>query len=221
LPLHGFIEAVTECGLIGCHPGLYTSAVSVHALHAPAPSVEARIGDVLKRLREQHGLSLRTLAAKAGFSASFLSQLEHGQVSPSIASLGRIAGELGVTLASLFEATQASVPAVVRSDARPGFTSSWSRARVESLTPSGERWPIEAVAVSLAHRGTSGKDATVHPTDQFAYVLRGPLTLFLGDDRLFLNTGDAATIPRKTPHRWHNEGAGPVEVLLISTRLSR
>jgi transcriptional regulator with XRE-family HTH domain len=195
--------------------------MSVHALHASAPSAEARIGEVLKRLREQHGLSLRTLATKAGFSASFLSQLENGQVSPSIASLDKITGELGVTLADLFEATQAPVPAVVRSDARPGFTSSWSRARVESLTPSGERRPIEAVAVSLAPRGASGKDATVHPTDQFAYVLRGPLTLILGDDRLSLNAGDAAMIPRKTPHRWHNEGTGTAEVLLVSTRLSR
>jgi transcriptional regulator with XRE-family HTH domain len=62
------------------------------------PQAEARIGEVLRQLRERQGLSLRTLAGRAGFSASFLSQLENGQVSPSIASLDRIAAELGVTL---------------------------------------------------------------------------------------------------------------------------
>jgi transcriptional regulator with XRE-family HTH domain len=77
-------------------------------------TTETRIGEILKRLREHYGMSLRTLASRAGFSASFLSQLENGQVSPSIASLDRIAGELGVTLATLFEASQAPVAAVVR-----------------------------------------------------------------------------------------------------------
>jgi transcriptional regulator with XRE-family HTH domain len=183
-------------------------------------STEARVGEVLKRLREQHGLSLRTLATRAGFSASFLSQLENGQVSPSIASLERIAAELGVTLADLFEASQEPVPAVVRADARPGFTSSWSRARVESLTPSGERRSLEAVCVTLAPRGASGRHATGHPSDQFAYVIKGPVMLFLGEDRLSLNTGDAAMIPRKAAHRWQNEGAGTIQVLLVSSRLS-
>ena len=188
---------------------------------ASAASAEARIGDVLKRLREQHGLSLRTLATRAGFSPSFLSQLENGQVSPSIASLDRITSQLGVTLADLFEASQAPSAAVVRADARPGFTSSWSRARVESLTPSGERRPLEAVAVTLAPRGASGRDLAGHPTDQFAYVLKGPLTLFLGEERLSLTAGDAAVIPRKSPHRWQNDGTRAAEVLLVSIRLSR
>jgi len=187
---------------------------------ATAASTEARIGEILKRLREQHGLSLRTLASRAGFSASFLSQLENAQVSPSIASLERIAAELGVTLANLFEASQAPAAAVVRADARPGFTSSWSRARVESLTPAGERRPIEAVSVTLAPRGASGKHLTTHPTDQFAYVVNGPVTVFLGEERLSLNTGDAALIPRKAGHRWQNDGAAPAQVLLVSTRLS-
>ena len=186
-----------------------------------AVSTEARIGEVLKRLREQHGLSLRTLAGRAGFSASFLSQLENSQVSPSIASLDRIAAELGVTLADLFEASQEPVAAVVRATRRPGFTSSWSRARVESLVPAGERRPLEAVSVTLAPRGASGKHVTGHSTDQFAYVTKGPLTLFLGDDRLSLETGDSAIIPRRTPHRWHNDGAHAAQVLLVSTRLSR
>lgn len=185
-----------------------------------AGSTEARIGEILKRLRDQHGLSLRTLASRAGFSASFLSQLENGQVSPSLASLEKIAAELGVTLASLFEASQAPAPAVVRADDRPGFSSSWSRARIESLTPAGERRPLEAVSVTLEPRGASGKHLTTHPADQFAYVILGPLTVFLGTERLTLDSGDAVLIPRKTGHRWQNDGARAAEVLLVSIRLS-
>ena len=62
------------------------------------PSLEQR----LLMLREAKGLSLRTLAEKVGLSASFLSQVERDEVSPSIASLEKIARALRVALASLF-----------------------------------------------------------------------------------------------------------------------
>ena len=182
-------------------------------------STEARIGEVLRQLREKLGLSLRALAARAGFSASFMSQVENGQVSPSIASLEKIAGELGVSLADLFEASQTSSAAVVRGDARPGFTSMWSKARVELLTPSGAPRAVAAVAVSLAPGGASGKHPSHHPTDQFAYVLAGTITLFMGDEEISLDTGDAVTIPRKTPHRWRNQAGIESQVLIVSLRL--
>jgi transcriptional regulator with XRE-family HTH domain len=190
------------------------------APHATLTAAEAQIGEVLKRLREAAGLSLRTLATRAGFSASFLSQLENGLVSPSIASLDRIARELGVTLADFFEASRTPAPTVIRAGDRPGFTSAWSRARVESLVPSGGRRSLEAVAVRLSHRGASGRHAAGLPTDQFAYVLEGPVTLSLAEERLTLGTGDAVIIPRKTPHRWQNDHSAPVEVLLVATRLA-
>src|SRR5262245_27167506 len=129
----------------------------------PAPRrslpAESRIGQILKSRREASRLSLRTLARRAGFSASFLSQLENGQVSPSIGSLERIATELGLTLSDLFEATQPA-PAIVRANRRPGFTSQWSRGRVESLIHRDINRTFDAVAVTLKPRGTSGG----HPT---------------------------------------------------------
>jgi transcriptional regulator with XRE-family HTH domain len=182
------------------------------------PPAEARIGEVLRRLRERQGLSLRTLATRAGFSASFLSQLENGQVSPSIASLDRIAGKLGVTLVDLFEATQEREAVVVRAGSRPGFTSSWSRARVESLIGTGARRPFEALCITLAPNGSSGKSLAGHNSDQFAYVLEGSLTLYLNDETHALAVGDAVVIPKGHPHRWENDGAQPSQVLFVSTR---
>ncbi len=45
------------------------------------------------------------------------------------------------------------------------------------------------------------------------------MTVFLGDDDLTLESGDAMMIPRKTPHRWQNDGTRPAQVLLVSLRL--
>jgi len=187
--------------------------------HSVDSTTEARIGEVLKRLREQRGLSLRTLASQAGFSPSFISQVENGQVSPSLASLERMATELGVSLGSLFDASRPASTVVVRSAERPGFTSTWSKARVESLTPTGERRPLDAILVTLEPRGTSGKRPSRHPADQFAYVLTGRLTLSLGDDTLIADAGDALMVSRTTPHRWSNDGPVPAQILIVSPRL--
>jgi quercetin dioxygenase-like cupin family protein len=182
-------------------------------------STEARIGDVLKTHRERQGLSLRTLGARAGFSASFLSQVETGQASPSIASLGRIASELGLTLARLFAASDAAVPAVLRADDRQGFTSTWSRARVESLMPAGgETGSLEAMAVTIAPGGMSGKHLATHGSDQFVYVLKGAVTLYLDGEQLDLREGDTAIISKRAGHRWENRGRSKTEILVVSSR---
>ena len=42
------------------------------------------IGEHIRRLRLEHRLSVRAFAAQTGFSPSFISQLENGQVTPSL-----------------------------------------------------------------------------------------------------------------------------------------
>jgi transcriptional regulator with XRE-family HTH domain len=63
-----------------------------------------QVGELVRELREARRLSVRALAAQAGFSPSFISQVENEQASPSIASLERIATALGVTLVEFFQA---------------------------------------------------------------------------------------------------------------------
>lgn len=188
----------------------------------PASSTETRVGEVLKRLRQRSSLSLRALGARTGFSASFLSQLEKGQVSPSIGSLERIAAALDVKLGDLFEASNTGPARIVRADARAAFTSSWSRARVESLTAGGDRHrgDLEALVVTMAPGGTSGEHPAIRRATQFAYVLEGRLTLLVSETRAELGAGDAVTIPRRSPHRWQNEGVEPARVLLVSRKSS-
>src|SRR5689334_14924221 len=52
------------------------------------------IGIKLRVARQQQGLSLRELAARAEVSASLLSQIETGKANPSVMSLYNIAGAL-------------------------------------------------------------------------------------------------------------------------------
>ena len=102
---------------------------------------QQQVGQHVRRLREQARLSVRALAARTGFSPSFISQLENGQVSPSIHSMEKIAGVLGVTLGSFFAAIGPGQGGLVMRKAdRQKLPSNWSNAELESLgLPSSQR----------------------------------------------------------------------------------
>ena len=69
---------------------------------AETASSEQQVGDHLRDVRTRQGFSVRALAARAGCSPSFISQVEHGQASPSISSLERLVQALGMTLGDFF-----------------------------------------------------------------------------------------------------------------------
>jgi|Deesub1362A_J573_1020465.scaffolds.fasta_scaffold00029_129 repressor LexA len=52
------------------------------------------VGETIRRLREEMGLSQRALARKAGISSQYLSDIEVGRTSPSLKSLEKIATAL-------------------------------------------------------------------------------------------------------------------------------
>src|SRR5512134_3680276 len=68
--------------------------------------VEVDLGARIRALRVARGETLRKLATQAGVTESFLSQVERGVASPSIASVQRIARALGASIAELFEADE-------------------------------------------------------------------------------------------------------------------
>ena len=98
---------------------------------------------------------MRTLAARANFSPSFISQVGNGQVSPSIASLERIDTVLGVTLAGFFSVPQPDGGRVIRSADHQELASSWSRARIESLGPPEGNTHLEAVMIAMSPGGAA------------------------------------------------------------------
>lgn len=147
-----------------------------------------------------------------------MSQVENGLVSPSIASLERMASTLGVGLADLLAAPSATEIAIARGNARPTFRSSWSKARLDALTPLDAASTLEALMVTLDGGGSSGKRPSSAGVDQFALALKGRLRLTHGEKELELTRGDAVLIRAKTPRRWHNPGRHSARVLIVSTR---
>jgi transcriptional regulator with XRE-family HTH domain len=179
---------------------------------------EASLGPAVRRLRESQQLSLRALAERTGFSASFLSQVENGQASPSIASMERIATALGVSLGEFFQNARVESPPISRAGGRPMLHSEWSRAQIEALGARASGQRLEPVLVTLEPGGTSGTRAFASPGEEFALVLDGSVVLTLDDSEQTLGPGDAVAILPGKLRRWRNPEKQPARILIVSAR---
>src|SRR3972149_3670761 len=69
-------------------------------------AVSVNVGQRLRALREERGLSLRGLAKASELSPNALSQIERGNVSPSVSTLNRLATAMGMPVTAFFEVGQ-------------------------------------------------------------------------------------------------------------------
>jgi len=176
------------------------------------------VGAWVRQLRTDQGMSLRTLATRTNFSPSFISQLENGVVSPSIASMEKISNALGVTLAEFFTAkSQGEGALIVRAADRLQMVSAWSQGKVEALSPMRGR-RFEPILITLEPQGRTGKHPYSHGSEEFAYVLSGRATLTLGPEEHVLRAGDAVSIRAQELRLWENRSIRIVRVLVVSAR---
>lgn len=64
--------------------------------------LDSSVASAIRRRREEVGITLRALAERIGVSASLISQVENGKVTPSVGTLYAIVNELGISLDELF-----------------------------------------------------------------------------------------------------------------------
>lgn len=179
-------------------------------------AVREGLGREVRRLRKKARLNGRQLAEQAGITPGFVSQLEQGQATPSVATLLKISFVLGVSIGELFEATQ-SVDPVVRAAERPTYPfpdAGFTDERV-STDPTGQ---LQVLTSTISAGGGSGVDLYTHGARvEFVLVVEGNLELHLGDDTHLLNEGDAATFSGDTPHGYRNPGPGDTQVVWVMT----
>ena len=67
----------------------------------PVKSIESKVGERVRALREERGLLQRGLAATAGLPVRTLGRLEQGEVDARLSTLVKISNALGVNVKEL------------------------------------------------------------------------------------------------------------------------
>ena len=182
------------------------------------------LGARIRTLRTEQGIRQKDLARKAGLTPSLVSQIESGKATPSLHTLGRLAGALGVPVGRLFEPTDSGRLVVGR---RPDYA-------VVSFDGSCERWEVlaagllrgkvRAVIATLGPRGRSvpAQRVLLEPGQmKLCYVLAGRVALDYNGERHVLAAGDSAYLDGGLPHTWENLGAGTARTLWVLTGADR
>jgi len=181
--------------------------VSVPAENADSPGLRFR------RLRQRRGLSLAQVAKATGVSIGFLSALERGQMSASIATLRRIARYYRTNILSFFEPAKDN-PRLVRPSERK-ILETTKGVRMELLA-----WGNTAMEPHLFRikpGGNSGESYT-HEGEEFLHILRGEFEIWLNpDEHYVLRPGDSLYFQSSKPHRWKNPGKTESWLLWINT----
>jgi transcriptional regulator with XRE-family HTH domain len=176
------------------------------------------VGPRLRQLREQKSLSARQVADLAGLTPAYLSRLENGRVSPTVATLARLVAAMGETMSTLFAEPPGPQVTVVRRADRHLMR---SRGVLDSQVTPGWATRLE-ILESLVDPGQGSSDRLhTHAGDEeCVLVLEGALDLYLGGDRHHLLAGDSATFDCRTPHRWRNPSTEQSRVLWVITPAS-
>jgi len=178
--------------------------------------IEVDLGARIRALRLARGSTLRQLAAQAGVTESFLSQVERGVAAPSIASVQRIARALGQSIAELFAADDRA-GIVVRAADRRRVVYQGLGAVDEFLTRATDG-KLQVILTTIEPGGGTGDEAYSHESDEeVVVVLEGALDLWVGPEHFRLEAGDAVTHTSRLPHRNTNPGPGVARVLFCIT----
>jgi transcriptional regulator with XRE-family HTH domain len=176
---------------------------------------EIMIGDQLRLLRIRRGLSLRALAAEAGVSATLLSQIERGVTEPSLATLRRLAGVFGESLASLFENPAAPALWISRPGERSLLLGPKGQIGYERLTPGNGQ--LEVLRGVLEPGEATSEEPWSHASLECVFVVAGTLTAEVDGVPHPVAAGEAVTFDSRQPHRYRNTSADPVEFILSVT----
>jgi DNA-binding transcriptional MerR regulator/quercetin dioxygenase-like cupin family protein len=179
----------------------------------PARHREVALGPQLRRLRQGRGLTLDQAAAAVGLSPSFLSELERDQSGASMATLHRLLGYYGTTLAAILQRPGGRVARLKR--AGRGRSVRSHGVLVEQLADGRALMEPQIVTLEPAAGSEGGY---THEGEEFVYVLEGSFEVVLNDEeRYVLHAGDSLYYPSTVVHAWRNPGASTSRVLWVNT----
>jgi transcriptional regulator with XRE-family HTH domain len=173
----------------------------------PMKTVERAIGETIRKLRKQRGLTLKELAKLCKCSAGFLSQIETGTVNPSLATLKSIADVLGISLGRIFSKNpteDVNFSSLMKSDQRKTLTTGGG-IQFQLLTR-GVEVPFEFVLTKWPPGTTDGEVLHTHHGSECLFLIEGELDVQIGDDTYHLKPGDTITLKSSSPHRISNPG---------------
>jgi transcriptional regulator with XRE-family HTH domain len=171
------------------------------------------VGQRIRELRNERGLSLRALAELSGLSTNAISLIERGDNSPTVSSLHSLANALVVPITAFFEQNSDGQVIHLKKNRRP--TSETAGVRMENLGSGLPKQQIEPFLMTIEPGGSSTSSQITHAGEEFVFVLSGTLICMISDQEHRLEKGDSLLFLASQPHIYQNKTSKAAQILII------
>lgn len=186
------------------------------------PSVYNDIGVQLKEYRVSRGFSQTELARLVGVTPSTISQVEGGQILPSLPALIKMAEILSVDVASFFQGQIPSQDKVVySSDSRVQVSAennSRDQITIQLLAPGAISSNVISYLVELSENTEIAGHFFYHKGEEMGYVLEGEVVLKTDGGVFSAGPGDLISLKTDTPQWWKTQPGSNVKMLWLKIK---
>lgn len=188
-------------------------------MHSHWGNIRVDIGQKLRTIRKERGMSQRELATKAGLTNGTISLIEKNRTSPSVASLKSLLDAIPISMAEFFSTLEeeAAPKAFYRADE---FTEvSPSSAGQVSLRQLGnaEDHALQVLHETYPAGADTGPELLSHKGEEAGIVVRGSVEVTVDGNVCILNVGDGYLFDSRLPHRFRNVSGEICEVVSACT----
>ena len=181
--------------------------------------LEIAIGERIRGLRAQRGLTLDELAAASAVSRAMISRIERAEVSPTASLLSRLCVALDLSLSAFFaDGTDASPLSrreeqAVWRDPETGYLR-----RAVSSPATSSRVDVVEVELPAEARVSFPPNTASRAMTQHVWLFDGLLNMTVGATVHHLQSGDCLFMPVGDGHVFHNPGPRPARYCVVLDR---
>ena len=167
-------------------------------------SLERYLGNTIRELRQQHGLTIAEVAEQVGLSRGMLSKIENAQTSTSLEALAKLANAFGVSLSTLFRnynMPEGGAQLVKHGEGMEVVRRGTKRGHTYHLL-AYDQGPTQSFEPFLITMDDASEvfPTFEHPGIEFIYILAGKLEYRHGQSTYLLEPGDSLTFQGDVPH---------------------
>ncbi len=184
-----------------------------------AHTLNSEICNRIKKLRIERGWSQDRLSEKAGFTKSYLSQIENHKKEPPISTLNKIAYALELDVLELITGQKSEAEhkpfSLVRADERRSIapSSALSTVKYESITCRRPKRLMDGYVLTVGFEFP--KETNIHGGEELVFVLEGEMEFFYDGQIYNVKAGDSYYFDSNRPHHSRSIGDIPGKLLVV------
>jgi transcriptional regulator with XRE-family HTH domain len=186
-----------------------------HSRNTMVEELVFNVGRKLRKVRGELGLSLRQLSQRVGVSPSTIQKIENNHISPTLATILRIARGLGKDIGFFLD-----------HDGEPTSVLYCPKAHRRLINPSAMGFAIELLTDGLADQRFSPLILTVppggkrgshlhHRGEELQHCISGTVEFTIHGKKYLLRQGDTLHFKSNVRHSWINPGKRTAKLLMI------